>query len=39
MLKYFSQAKGMTAEVERELWSKFRQLRERLDGLKRLGQS
>ena len=39
MLRYFSQARGMTAEVERELWSKFKQLRERLDGLQRLKQS
>ena len=39
MLRYFSQAKGMTAEMERELWSRFRQLRERLDGLQRLRQS
>jgi hypothetical protein len=37
MLRYFSQATGMTPEVERELWSRFRQLRERLDGLQRLG--
>jgi hypothetical protein len=35
MMRYFSQARGMTAEVENELWSKFKQLRERLDGLKR----
>jgi hypothetical protein len=35
MLRYFSQAKGMTAEMESELWSRFRQLRERLDGLQR----
>jgi hypothetical protein len=37
MLRYFSQARGMTAEVEKELQSKFRRLRERLDGLQRLG--
>jgi hypothetical protein len=37
MLRFFSQASGMTAEVEKELQSKFRQLRERLDGLQRLG--
>jgi len=37
MLRYFSQAKGMTAGVEKELQSKFKQLRERLDGLQRLG--
>jgi hypothetical protein len=36
MLRYFSQAKGMTAEAESELQSKFKQLRERLDGLQRL---
>ena len=36
MLRYFSQATGMTAEVEKELQSKFKQLRERLDGLQRL---
>ena len=36
MLRYFHKATGMTAEVERELQSKFRELRERLDGLKRL---
>jgi hypothetical protein len=39
MLRYFSEAKGMTAEVQFELQSKFRQLRERLDGLQRLNQS
>jgi len=33
-MRFFSQATGMTAGVERELWSKVRQLRERLDGLK-----
>jgi hypothetical protein len=36
MQRYFSQATGMTAGVEKELQSKFRELRERLDGLKRL---
>jgi hypothetical protein len=36
MLRFFSQSRGMTAEVEKELQSKFRHLRERLDGLKRL---
>jgi hypothetical protein len=36
MLRYFSQATGMTVEVEKELQSKFKQLRERLDGLQRL---
>jgi hypothetical protein len=33
MLRYFSRARGMTAEVEKELWSKFKELRERLDWL------
>ena len=33
MLRYFSLATGMTADVEIELWFKFGQLRERLDGL------
>jgi hypothetical protein len=37
MLRYFTQATGMTAEVAKELQSKFKQLRERLDGLQRLG--
>ena len=37
MLRYFSQATGLTAEVEKELQSKFKQLRERLDRLQRLG--
>ena len=36
MLRYFTQATRMTPEVEMELWSKFRQLRERLDGLQRV---
>ncbi len=39
MLRFFSQARGMTAEVEKELQSKFKQLRERLDRLQRLKQS
>ena len=34
MLRYFTQATGMTAEVEKELQSKFKQLRERLDELR-----
>jgi hypothetical protein len=38
MLRFFTQAKGMTAEAEKELQSKFKQLRERLDGLQRLGE-
>ena len=37
MLRFFSRVRGMTAEVEKELQSKFKQLRERLDGLKRFG--
>ena len=37
MLRFLSQARGMTAEVAKELQLKFRQLRERLDGLKRFG--
>ena len=37
MLQDFSQANGMTTEVEKELQSKFKQLRERLDGLQRPG--
>ena len=36
MLRYFSQATGLTVEVEKEVQSKFKQLRERLDGLRRL---
>ena len=39
MLRYFSLATGMTAEVEMELWLKFGQLRERLDGLQQRRQS
>ena len=39
LLRYFSQAKRMTPEVEKELQSKFKQLRERLDALQRLTQS
>ena len=39
MLRYFSEATGMTAEVEKELRSKFKQLRERLDGLQQVKQS
>ncbi len=35
MLRYYTQATGMTPEVEMELWWKFRQLRERLDCLHR----
>ena len=35
MLRFFSRARGVTAEVEKELQSKFKQLRARLDGLKR----
>ena len=36
MLRFFSQAKGLTVEREKEFQSKFDQLRERLDGLQRL---
>jgi hypothetical protein len=36
MLRLFSEATGKTAEVETELGSKFNEVRERLDGLKRL---
>jgi hypothetical protein len=35
MLRYFLKAKGMTAEMENELQSKFKHLRERLDGLQK----
>jgi hypothetical protein len=38
-MRLFSQATRMTAEGEKELQSKFRQVRERLDGLQRLIQS
>ena len=37
MHRFFSQARGMTPKIENELQSKFRQVRERLDELKRLG--
>ncbi len=37
MLRFFSQAKVLTAEVEEELQAKFNHLRERLDGLQHLG--
>ena len=37
MLRYFSQAKGLTPEIEKELQSKFKHLRERLDEVQRLG--
>ena len=39
MVRSFSQAKGMTAAVQSELKSKFKQVRERLDGLRRIEQS
>jgi uncharacterized coiled-coil DUF342 family protein len=35
LLRFFSQAKGLTPEVEREFQSKFQHLRQRLDGLQR----
>ncbi len=39
MLRFFSQAKGLTPDVEKELQSKFKDLRERLDGLQLLRQA
>jgi hypothetical protein len=36
LLRFFSKAKSLTAEIEQELQPKFKELRERLDGLKRL---
>ena len=39
MLRYFSQATGMTEKVKRELWSKFKRLRKRLDGLTKMRDS
>jgi hypothetical protein len=39
MLRFFSQVTRMTAGVAEELQSKFKQLRERLDGLQRLRSS
>ena len=39
MLRFFLRANGLTAEVEEELQSKFKQLRERLDGLQLLRQA
>jgi hypothetical protein len=38
MLRFYSQANRLTPEVEKELKSKFQHLRERLDGLRRLGE-
>lgn len=35
LVRFFSEAEGLTAEQENELWSKFIQLGERLDGLRR----
>ena len=37
MHRFFARARGMTAEVEMGMQSKFKELRERLDGLKRFG--
>lgn len=37
LLRFFSQAKGLTPETERELPSKFKHLREQLDRLQRVG--
>src|SRR5258708_3815844 len=39
MLRFFTLARVMTPEVQSELKSKFKHLRERLDGLQRLRQS
>ena len=39
MLRYFSRARGMTAEVREELQLGLNRLRERLDGLQRRSQS
>jgi hypothetical protein len=36
MIRFYSQATGITAQVAEELQSKFKQPRERLDGLQRL---
>jgi hypothetical protein len=36
LLRFFSKAKRLTPEIEQELQSKFKDLRERLDGLRRL---
>ena len=33
MLRYFHKAMGMTGEVDKELQAKFKQVRERLDGI------
>jgi hypothetical protein len=35
LLRFFSKAKRLTPEIEQELQSKFKELRERLDGLQR----
>ena len=37
LLRLFSQANNLTPESAKELWLKFKRLREPLDGLKRLG--
>lgn len=39
MLRYFLRARGMTPEVEEELQSTLKRLRERLDGLQLLRQA
>jgi hypothetical protein len=36
MMRFFSEATGVTPEVEKDIRLKFEQLRERLDGLQRL---
>lgn len=38
LLHLFSKANGLTVELEAKFQSKFKQLRARLDGLKRLGR-
>jgi hypothetical protein len=37
LLRFFSRAKRITPEIQQELQSKFKELRERLDRLQRLG--
>jgi hypothetical protein len=39
MFRLFSEARGITAKVEEELQSVFKQLRERLNNVQRLGSS
>jgi hypothetical protein len=35
MLRFFSQAKGLTADIEKEFQSKFKHVHQRLNGLRR----